>query len=79
MKVPPTTSERIPDAWIEGVRHAMDINGTKLRQHPDLPRIQVFSHNTGEWHDLMLFGSGYDFTSEAERDLVIARIRALPF
>lgn len=72
---PPITSSQVPDQWIADVHQARaDYGHPALRPHPTLPRIQVFSPNTGQWHDLMLPGSGFDFVSGAERDLVVGRL-----
>jgi hypothetical protein len=78
MTPPPITSAQIPDEWIDAVREsaARVPVAEPLRAHPHLPRIQGWSVNNIRWHDLMLFGSGYDFTSNEERDIALARIRA---
>lgn len=74
---PPITAADVPDEWIAACREAMnERDGVPIRAHPTQPRIQALAINSREWGDIMLHGSGFDFTTTEERDAVMVRLRA---
>lgn len=69
----PITAAEIPPEWIETVRDIQsagryEFRGTGLG-------IEARSPLQNRWHTVMLFGSGYEFVSEADRDSVLQRLQ----
>lgn len=75
MSPPPITSQDIPDSWLATLRQiASRHEGTVLRKHPTLPRIQSWSVNYNIYVDQMLYSSAMEFVSVEERDLAWQRL-----
>lgn len=70
----PITAEKVSAEWLAVVFQACGNDRMRIRAHPTLPRLQGWS--SGRWCDLMLPGSGFDFTSAEERDIVFARFKS---
>lgn len=68
----PITAAEIPPEWIEMVRGIRDKGKYEFRGFG--LTIQARSPLQNRWHTVMLFGSGYDFTSDEERDAVLRRL-----
>jgi hypothetical protein len=71
----PINSDKVSPEWLACLLDACNNDRQRIRAHPTLPRLQGWSPNFSNWCDLMLPGSGFDFTNAAERDLVLARFK----
>ncbi len=73
----PVASDSIKDEWVAVVRELVDRQGRALRGLPGRRYIEVKSLTTNEWQPLGLPDGGFEFTSEAERDLFLARLTVI--
>ncbi len=72
---PPIAFADIPPEWFEAARSAINVHeGQEIRRHASAPKLEVRSVNTGRWHELMLFGSGFEFASVEDRDAAFAKL-----
>lgn len=70
---PPMTCAEIPDEWIATVREIITREGVAVRGHATEPVIEL-KRNHRDWARLMLHGSGFEFVTMGERDLVVERL-----
>ena len=73
---PPITAAEIPTDWPESVRNALNhCHGAQVRAGAS-NSIEAWSALRG-WMKLQLPGGGVQFTTEADRDLVLGAIMGL--
>lgn len=70
---PPLAASDLPESWHLAIRQAL-ASGTPIRANPGRPCIDVWSETRG-WMQLLLPSGSVEFTSAAERDLVLKQIQ----
>ncbi len=70
----PVTADSIKSEWVDVVRELVDRQGRALRGLPGRRYIEVKSLRDNLWSPLGLPDGGFEFTSEAERDLFLQRL-----